>query len=195
MGPAIPVYSTAMMIGMVRHAPNSVAITAQASPIMCGALLGDDTGPLDRLLAVAEAGFVPMVHDPAIRETVAFKLLFNCCMNPTGALIGTTYGELLENPHSRALIVALADEALAAFDAAFDYRPAESGAQYVDETLNAIVNPRSHGHRSSMLQDIEAGRPTEIDVLNGAILRLAAAHGLPAPHHETIAALIRARTG
>ncbi|MXQ07805.1 2-dehydropantoate 2-reductase [Alphaproteobacteria bacterium GH1-50] len=192
-GPGAPVYSTAMMIGMVRGAPGEVEVTAQASPINCGALLGDATGLLDRMIDVAGAGFIPMRHDPAIRETIAFKLLFNCCMNPTGALTGQTYGELLENPDSRALIVGLADEALAAFAAAFDYRPAASGQDYVDTTLDKIVFPRGIKHRSSMLQDLQAGRTTEVDFLNGAVIRIAEEHGLSAARHETILSLIKAR--
>ena len=192
LGPDVPVFSTAMMIGMVRRSPNEVGVTAQSSPIFCGPLLGDDPAPLDRMLGVAEQGFVPMVRDKKIRETIAFKLLFNSCMNPTGALTGQSYGELLENPHSRALITGLADETLAAFASAYDYRPAESGAHYVEEVLIPIVFPRSQGHHSSMLQDLQSGRRTEIDFLNGAIVRLSDRHGLRALRHESIIQLVKA---
>lgn len=192
MGPEVPIYSSAMMIGMVRRSPGTVEVTAQSSPILCGALLGDDEEPLKRLLGVAEQGFVPMTLDPAIRETIAFKLLFNSCMNPTGAVTGQTYGELLENPDSREFIVGLADETLAAYATAYDYRPANDGRHYVDENLSKIVFPRSQGHRSSMLQDLQAGRRTEIDFLNGAIIRLAESVGLPAVRHASIRQMIKA---
>lgn len=193
MGQETPIYSTAMMIGMVRNSPTDVAVTAHSSPILSGALLGDDEGALQTLLALAQEGIVPMQHDPNIRQTISFKLLFNSCMNPTGALIGRTYGELLENPHSRELIAALAEETLAAYAAAWDYRPAENGQHYVDEVLNAIIFPRSAGHRSSMVQDLEAGRATEIDFLNGAVVGLAKQQGLDAPFHRSIVSLIHAR--
>jgi 2-dehydropantoate 2-reductase len=140
-GPDIPIYSSAMMIGMVRHAPNRVEITAQSSPILCGALLDHDVAPLERLLEISRDGFIPMARDPAIRETIAFKLLFNSCMNPTGAITGQTYGELLDTAETRAFIVGLADETLQTFAAAYDYRPAESGTRYVDEILADIVFP------------------------------------------------------
>ena len=141
-GPDVPLYSSAMMIGMVRQSPTSVEVTAQSSPILCGSLLGDTEDPLEDMLRVADQGFVPMAHDPSIRETIAFKLLFNSCMNPTGALTGQTYGELLENPASRELIVGLAEETLAAYAKAFDYRPADSGRHYVDDILSKIIFPR-----------------------------------------------------
>lgn len=191
-GAGVPVYSTAMMIGMVREAPNKVAVTAWSSPIFCGPVLGDDPAPLNRMLGVAEHGFVPMVLDEKIRDTISFKVLFNTCMNPTGAITGQTYGELLSNEDSRELIVGLADETLAAFASAYDYHPATSGRDYVDNILTPIVFPKSQGHRSSMLQDIRAGRKTEIDFLNGAIIRLARDHGLSAPRHEAIHHLIKA---
>lgn len=188
----IPIYSSAMMIGMVRHTPTQVEVTAQSSPILCGSLLGDDTGALKSLLRIAEEGFVPMVEDDGIRNTILFKLLFNSCMNPTGAITQQSYGELLENPHSRDFIVGLADETLAAFASAYDYRPAENGRHYVDEVLSPIIFPRGQGHRSSMFQDLKAGRRTEIDFLNGAIARLSKRERLGSVRHESMIQLIKA---
>lgn len=194
-GPDVAVYSSAMMIGMVRQSPTCVDVTAQSSPILCGSLLGDSEEQLKEVLRVAEPGFVPMAYDPSIRETIAFKLLFNSCMNPTGALTGLTYGELLKNPGSKELIVGLAEETLAACSKAYDYRPADSGQHYVDEVLSKIIFPRGQGHRSSMLQDLQAGRKTEVDFLNGAIIRLADDEGLPSVRHKCISQLIKACEG
>jgi 2-dehydropantoate 2-reductase len=193
LGPDVPVFSTAMMIGMVRRSPTEVDVTAQSSPILCGPLLGDDPAPLQGMLDVSERGFVPMAQDASIRETIAFKLLFNSFMNPTGAITAQSYGALLENPHSRALIAGLADETLAAFARAYDYRPAENGAHYVDAVLRPIVFPRAQGHHSSMLQDVQSGRKTEIDFLNGAIVRLSEQHGLKAVRHEFLIHILKAR--
>lgn len=192
LGAGVAVYASTMMIGLERVPPAHVELRALASAIKCGPLLGDDTGPLAAFVAAAAGGFLPMEVDPAIRDTVYFKLLFNTCMNPTGALTGLTYGALLGSPPMRALITRLAHETLAAFDADAGYRPAESGGAYVEEILSKIIFPRSQGHRSSMLQDIAARRPTEIDALNGAVQRMARAQGLATPTHDTIIDLIRA---
>ena len=192
LGPDTPVYSSAMMIGMERHGPASMEVTAQSSPILCGPLLGDDIGPIRNLLDIAEGGFVPMALDDAIRETISFKLLFNSCMNPTGAITKKSYGELLQNSHSRDVIIGLADETLAAFAAGYDYRPADNGKHYVDEVLSPIIFPRAVSHHSSMFQDLQSGRKTEIDFLNGAICRLSRSVGLKATRHENIMQLIKA---
>ncbi len=194
LGPKIPVYATAMMIGLERQGLAHVAIKAASSPIHTGPLLGDGIAPLEAFVAAAQAGFLPIRVAPTIRDTILFKLLFNTCMNPTGALTGLTYGELVSHPATRALIERLADETLAVLAAEFGYRPAPSGPAYARETLTPIVVPRSAAHRSSMLQDIAAGRRTEIDSLNGAIARLGRKNGILTPTHDTLINLIAARS-
>ena len=194
LGPEIPVYASAMMIGLERQGLAHVASKAASSPINTGPLLGDATPPLERFVAAAQAGFLPIRVDPAIRETVLFKLLFNTCMNPTGALTGLTYGELVTHPATRGLIERLAEETLAVLAAEHDYRRAASGVAYVRDKLTPIVLPRSAGHRSSMLQDIAAGRRTEIASLNGAIARLGRKNGIATPAHDSLIDLISARS-
>ena len=70
---------------------------------------------------------------------------------------------------------------------------AGSGTEYVEKSLTAYVLPKAAAHRSSMLQDVEAGRRTEIDYLNGAVVRLGRLHGLATPFNDAVAGLIRAR--
>lgn len=193
LGPDIPVFSTAMLIGLQRRGLNHVSVNAHSGPVRAGSLLGDDAQALAPVLEAAGRGFLPMVHEPDIRPTILAKLLFNTCMNPTGALIGRNYGELLGNEHSRGLIIRLADETLRVFASANGYRPAEDGRHYVEDTLVPVVIPRSASHRSSMVQDLEAGRRTEIDYLNGAIVRKGRETGVDTPFHQAIVALIHAR--
>ena len=194
-GPDIPVFASVMMIGYERQGLSHVAITAAASPISTGPLLGDDPGPLESFVMSAQNGFLPIQVDPNIRETVFFKLLFNTCMNPTGALTGLTYGELVSNAHTLGLIENLAQETFAVLDAEAGYRPAKDASDYVHNILSPAVLAKSAGHRSSMVQDMESGRRTEIDTLNGAIAGLGRKLGIPTPTHDVIVALIKAQTG
>jgi 2-dehydropantoate 2-reductase len=131
LGSGTPVFSTAIWIGMQRVGLTQVAVNAHSGPVQTGALLGDDIEAVMPMLALAERGFVPMAHAPDIEKTVFGKLLFNSCMNPTGALIGRNYGELLENQYSREIIGRLADEALRVFAARNGFRPADNGKHYV----------------------------------------------------------------
>lgn len=69
---------------------------------------------------------------------------------------------------------------------------AASGVDYVENSLLPLVIPRGAAHRPSMLQDVGAGRRTEIDYLNGAAVRLGHAHGIATPCNDVISHLIRA---
>ena len=193
LGPDVPIYASAMMIGLERQGLAHVAINAAAGPILCGPLLGDDPAPLAAFVAAAQGGFLPIEVDPNIRDTIYYKLLFNTCMNPTGALTGLTYGALVENPHTLDLIARLADETLRVFGADSGYAPAPDGDSYARQMLAPAVRARSAAHRSSMVQDIDAGRRTEIDTLNGAVAALGRRHGIATPTHDAIIALIKAR--
>jgi 2-dehydropantoate 2-reductase len=112
------------------------------------------------------------------------KLLFNAATNPLAALTGLTHGELCDRPDLRATASALVAEGRAVADAlgiVLDSDP--------DEVITRAA-AENHDHRPSMLQDVLARRPTEIDALNGGIVRAGREAGVPTPLHATIAALV-----
>ena len=97
------------------------------------------------------------------------KLIINAAINPLGALTGRRNGELMEIPQLRALSFALAQEAAAVASAqGIDLGDDFDAAAMVQRVCRATA-----ANRCSMLQDLEAGRRTEIDFINGAIARLA----------------------
>jgi 2-dehydropantoate 2-reductase len=112
------------------------------------------------------------------------KLLFNAATNPLAALTGLTHGELCDRPGLRRTVTALVNEGRAVADAlgiTLDSDP--------DELISRAAR-QNHQHKPSMLQDALAHRPTEIDALNGGIVRAGEDAGVPTPLHATIAALI-----
>ena len=114
------------------------------------------------------------------------KVIFNAATNPMGALTGLTHGRVCERPDLRSLVSGLVDEgkAVAAAQAiTLDADPEE----LIDHAARPDV---AYGHKASMLQDVEARRPTEIDYLNGGIARFGRELGVPTPLHDTITALI-----
>lgn len=104
-----------------------------------------------------------------------------------------TYGELVSNVHTRHLIKQVADETIRVVRAERQAEVAVDGVSYVEQTLTPFVLPKAAAHRSSMLQDVEAGRRTEIDYLNGAVVRMGQRHGVATPANDAIACLVRAR--
>ena len=115
------------------------------------------------------------------------KVIFNAATNPMGALTGLTHGRVCERPDLRALVSGLVDEGravAAAQGVTLDADPEE----LIDHAARLDV---AYGHKASMLQDVEARRPTEIDYLNGGIARFGRELGVPTPLHDTITALIK----
>lgn len=163
LGPGTPIYSAVIRVGMERITPTDVTVSGYAGPVQMGSLFGDVSPQMDRLLALCAEAVLPMQLAPNIRHAVFDKLLVNSCLNPTGALLGFTYGGLDENDHSRALIVEMAEETLRVLGAADGYRPYATGKDYMEQFLRPMIQRGGALHRSSMLQDIAAGRRTEID--------------------------------
>jgi 2-dehydropantoate 2-reductase len=133
--------------------------------------------------ALSRAGLPTEAREDA-RGPQWTKLLFNAATNPLAALTGLTHGELCDVPALRATVTALVDEGRAvagALGIALDGDP---------DALISRAAAENHQHRPSMLQDALAHRPTEIDALNGGIVRAGEQAGVPTPLHAAIAALI-----
>ena len=112
------------------------------------------------------------------------KLIFNAASNPLGALTGLTHGRLCEQPGCRRLISGLIAEGSAvatALGITLDSDP---------EALIEHAAKVAYDHRASMLQDVIARRNTEIEALNGGIVRFGRDTGVPTPLNEAIVALI-----
>ncbi len=126
---------------------------------------------------------------PEIEGIVWNKAIVNAAVNPLTALWRVPNGELLSHPDRRALLAALAQEAAMVAEARGVALPTSDPVARVEEACRATAK-----NRSSMLQDIERGRPTEIDGINGAIVAEAQRLGLAVPVNETIWRLVRAMT-
>jgi 2-dehydropantoate 2-reductase len=115
------------------------------------------------------------------------KVIFNASTNPIGALTGLTHGRVCERPDLRALVTALVEEGkivAAAQEIELDADPEE----LIDHAARKDV---AYDHKASMLQDVEARRPTEVDYLNGGIARFGRERGVPTPLNAAIQALVK----
>lgn len=138
--------------------------------------------------ALVRAGFEART-EPAIRQFRLRKLLVSACLNPLTALHRVPNGMLLEAPYI-AQLRALAEEAAAVLEAEGLRLGSRPPLEVVADVVRATAS-----NRSSMLQDVEAGRPTEAEHITGALLRMAAARGLDAPGHRALLERLRAAAG
>ena len=145
---------------------------------------------VDEVAALADActrGGMPAAAVSDARPAQWRKVIFNAASNPIGALTGLTHGRVCERPDLRALVSSLVDEGKAVAAAQGITLDADPEA-LIDHAAKPEV---AYGHKASMLQDVEARRPTEIDFLNGGIARFGRELGIPTPSHDTITALIK----
>ncbi|MBS0371634.1 MAG: 2-dehydropantoate 2-reductase [Proteobacteria bacterium] len=138
--------------------------------------------------ALVAAGFSARV-EPDIAAARLAKLLVNVAINPLAALFRVPNGALLEAPH-RGLLDALVDEAWPVLHAAGLQVDASAARARVHAVATATA-----GNRASMLQDVLAGRRTEIDAITGTLLAMAAAQGAELPTHRAVFTLVKCLEG
>jgi 2-dehydropantoate 2-reductase len=169
----------------LRPAPGVVRHTGQG-PTVIGREDGRVDGRLGDVARVFSMAGLPTTAAADVEWWVWRKLAVNAAINGLTALCGVTNGEIATDPALRPAAAILADEVAAVARR----RGLELGnvVEIVDEVAGATAR-----NRSSMLQDIEAGRRTEVDAIHGAIASIAEELGTAAPANQIIAALIRRR--
>ena len=114
-------------------------------------------------------------------------MIFNAATNPFGATTGPTHGRVCEDPALRRLVSGLVNEGKAVAAAQGIELDADP-----EELIDHAARPDiAYDHKASMLQDVEARRATEVDYLNGGIVRFGHEHGVPTPLNEAILALVK----
>ncbi|MEK7943526.1 2-dehydropantoate 2-reductase [Pigmentiphaga sp. YJ18] len=135
--------------------------------------------------SLAGAGFEASAS-PDIRRIVWEKLLGNACFNPVSLLTGSHTDLLIDDERVNRLFQAMMRELLAVGDAL--------GLPLAIEPPARLAVTRKLGHiKTSMLQDVEAGRAVELDSILGAAVEIAGELGVPAPLLDTVYALARVR--
>jgi 2-dehydropantoate 2-reductase len=150
----------------------------------------DDRTPLEEAERLADActrAGMPAKAVADARGPQWRKVIFNASTNTIGALTGLTHGRVCERPELRVLVTGLVDEGKAVAAAQgieLDADPEE----LIDHAARKDV---AYDHKASMLQDVEARRQTEIDYLNGGIVRFGGEYGVPTPLNAAIQALVK----
>jgi 2-dehydropantoate 2-reductase len=162
--------------GVVRH--------VEGERFSLGELDGSHTERIAALsAALSGAGFKAPVQ-ARIRQELWVKLMGNAVFNPLSALTRASLRAMAESPSLAPVVRAAMEEV-------------EAVARRLDIVVPVSIDQRIRGaakvgdHKTSMLQDLEAGRPLEIDAITGSVVELAGRLGIPAPHLETIYASVK----
>lgn len=180
-----------IITGFEWRSTNAVHVSVEGGPMKLGRFpAGMDRAVKDLVDLFRQTG-IPVEGTASIRTEIWGKTMYNCALNPLGALMNVPYGRLAE-PHAWAVIEAIVTEVYAVAEAEGITLAWPDPSSYL-AFLASTQLPSTAGHHSSMLQDLARGRRTEIDFLNGAIVAIGARHGIPAPVNACIANLVHFR--
>ena len=162
--------------GVIKH------IEGDRFPV--GELDGSSSDRVNRVSACfTQAGFKAPVL-PDIRAEIWLKLWGNMTFNPISSLSHSTLVDICQFPLTRDLAAAMMREAQAVAH--------KLGIEFRISLEKRIAGAEKVGkHKTSMLQDVEAGRAPEIDALVGAVVELARLTDTPTPHIDTVYALVK----
>ncbi len=147
---------------------------------------GEKTERVQALAALlSDAGFRAPVR-PRIRDEMWVKLWGNVSLNPISALTGGTLAQMIDDPDVCAVIRAVMVEAQTVGEAL--------GVKFAIDVDKRIAGAREVGdHKTSMLQDLELGRPMEIDALVASVQELGRIVEVTTPAIDTVLSLVRQR--
>ena len=166
-----------------RTAPATVVVK-HADKLILGEPGGGRSERVELLCGMFESAGIRCEHSENVRRAIWYKLWGNATINPLSALTRATADGILGDPDCRAwMLDAMAE--LAAVGAAIDCPIKESG----DDRMQ--VTARLGAFKTSMLQDVEAGRPLELEALLGAPREIASARGIATPNLDRLYAATR----
>lgn len=182
-----------VIIGFEILSPGRVKVTVSADSIKVGRM----GGPADEIArtfgALLQTANIPSEVVDHVERFKWAKLLYNSALNPLGAILKVRYGQLLD-PEPWAIIEGVVREAFQVTtrkNLVLAWGDAEAYLHH----LRTVQIPATAGHRASMLQDLDAGRRTEIDTLNGVLVKMGKDLKVSTPVNETLVHLIKSLEG
>src|SRR3954468_702929 len=150
-----------------------------------GELVIGHAGPSEQIAATFRAAGVPVDISPNVTGALWAKLIVNCAYNALSAIAQRPYGQLVQSAGVPEVMRAVTDECLAVARAARVELPGD-----MHEAVPGIARSMP-GQYSSTAQDLARRKPTEIDHLNGFVVRKGEALGVPTPVNRTLLALVK----
>ena len=147
--------------------------------------------PDAEVLSVAklfDAAGIPYDIPADMRRAIWWKFMVNVGVNQVSAVLGAPYGVFMDVPEAHALMRSTMEEVIALSQAV--------GVNLVPEDMDAldgVMFKLARNGKTSMLQDMEAGRKTEVELFSGAVIELGQKYGVPTPVNEVLYKMIVAR--
>ena len=179
------VYAIAVGIDAVRE--NDRFTYANPGKIVFGPIGDGGHGPkLDRIQEALDRAGIPNEVPVDIMRAMWWKFMINVGINQASAVLRATYGVFQSSPDARTLIRSLMEEVVTLA------KKAGIGLSEADiDEWDIIMNNLSATGKTSMLQDVEAGRKTEVEIFAGKVVALGNQYLVPTPVNETLQRIIK----
>ncbi len=156
-------------------------------PSYIGEMAGGVSDRTRKIATVLSASGLPTEPSENIRQDIWRKLMANIAISAVSGVTGLNIGQIFNQHLADDVSYAALDEAVAVANAA----GVDLSAEEAKEILGKIAGPNgTPGNKSSLRVDIENERPSEIDYINGAVVKLGKKHKVPVPVNETLVTLV-----
>ncbi|ACV62428.1 2-dehydropantoate 2-reductase [Desulfofarcimen acetoxidans DSM 771] len=173
--------------------PGESKVTVIADDVILGSPknLVDSIALEDFAQIFREAG-IPTLASNQVMKYIWGKIIYNSALNPLGAILGVSYGKLAENNNTKLLMDSIIREIFTLLMAMQQETLWPDAETYLKDFYGKLV-PSTASHHASMLQDIQNGKKTEINALNGSVVDLGKKFGISTPVNEIITQLVKAK--
>lgn len=184
-----------VIFGARLTSPGEVKITVYADRVAIGPLSScvssEQKNILLSMVKMLNDCLIPSFFTDSVLPYLWSKILYNAPLNPLSALFQCPYGELLENPHTRKIMRSVIEEC-------FSVASSELGEKMLWRNVRDYINlfeeelvPSTSSHFASMAEDIKRRGKTEIDSINGEVVRRGMMRGIPVRVNMVLLELIK----
>ncbi|WP_462316412.1 ketopantoate reductase family protein, partial [Methanobrevibacter sp.] len=185
------VFSARVITGFSRPKRHISEVTVYTEPILLGSLHGEDAKDLQEVADMITASGINCEITDEVDRYLWAKMLYNCALNPLGAILDVTYGQLTESQYTMEIMDNIIDEIFEVIKASPYETLWQTPDEYRDIFYSKLV-PDTYNHYSSTHQDIKRKIPTEIDSLNGKVIQLGERYNVDVATNRLIYNLIKA---
>ena len=185
------VFCARVITGFTRPERYISEVTVYTEPLLLGSLQNEDTTDLQEIADLITASGIECEVTDEVDKYLWAKMLYNCTLNPLGAILDVTYGQLTENPYTIEIMNNIIDEIFNVIKASPYETLWDSADDYRDIFYSKLV-PDTYNHYSSTHQDIKHHIKTEIDSLTGKVIQLGEVNNVDVKTNKFIYNLIKA---
>ncbi len=189
--PKEKVFSARVITGFTRPERYISEVTVYTEPILLGSLQGENPNDLQEIADMITKSGIKCELTTEVGKYLWAKMLYNCTLNPLGAILDVTYGQLTENPYTLELMDNIIEEIFEVIKAS-PYETLWGNADEYKDIFYSKLVPDTYNHYSSTHQDIKKHIRTEIDSLNGKVIQLGNKYNIQVNTNKFIYNLIKA---